>query len=178
MRQLQERGLTPLQIDGASAASASARPSALPAQSRVRVDKGPVTSADVMALTSELAIMLRAGLALDNSLRVLKNGQIRLQYDKQLLPTYNIFDERRHFEPGADTAKVLRVGNCQVGFLVCEDGWNDQGADYALLDPAQLAARLKQLEAKMHQHARDLEFEEAARVRDEIHRLRTQGLMA
>ena len=52
------------------------------------------------------------------------------------------------------------------------------GADYATLDPAQLAARLKQLEAKMHQHARDLEFEEAARVRDEIHRLREQGLMA
>ena len=43
---------------------------------------------------------------------------------------------------------------------------------------AKLAARLKQLEAKMHQHARDLEFEEAARVRDEIHRLREQGLMA
>ncbi len=71
------------------------------------------------------------GKPLHNSLLVLKNGQIRLQYDKQLLPTYNIFDERRHFEPGADTAKVLRVGNCQVGFLVCEDGWNDQGADYA-----------------------------------------------
>ena len=50
--------------------------------------------------------------------------------------------------------------------------------DYASLDPARLAARLKQLEAKMHQHARDLEFEEAARVRDEIHRLREQGLMA
>ncbi|GAB2660721.1 excinuclease ABC subunit UvrB [Arenimonas aestuarii] len=50
--------------------------------------------------------------------------------------------------------------------------------DYAALDPARLAARLKQLEAKMHQHARDLEFEEAARVRDEIHRLREQGLMA
>ena len=52
------------------------------------------------------------------------------------------------------------------------------GADYATLDPAQLAARLRQLEAKMHQHARDLEFEEAAKVRDEIHRLREQGLMA
>lgn len=71
------------------------------------------------------------GKPLHNSLLVLKNGQIRLRYDKQLLPTYNIFDERRHFEPGSDTAKVLRVGNCQVGFLVCEDGWNDQGADYA-----------------------------------------------
>ncbi len=54
----------------------------------------------------------------------------------------------------------------------------EEGGDYAVLDPAQLAAKLKQLEAKMHQHARDLEFEEAARVRDEIHRLRTQGLMS
>lgn len=71
------------------------------------------------------------GKPLHNSLLVLHNGQIRLRYDKQLLPTYNIFDERRHFEPGADTAKVLRIGSSQVGFLVCEDGWNDRGADYA-----------------------------------------------
>lgn len=71
------------------------------------------------------------GKPLHNSLLVLHNGQIRLRYDKQLLPTYNIFDERRHFEPGADTAKVLRIGSNQVGFLVCEDGWNDRGADYA-----------------------------------------------
>jgi excinuclease ABC subunit B len=54
----------------------------------------------------------------------------------------------------------------------------EEGTDYALLDPGQLAARLKQLEARMHKHAQDLEFEEAAKVRDEIHRLRTQGLMA
>ena len=48
-------------------------------------------------------------------------------------------------------------------------------ADYSVLDPAQLAAQLKQLEAQMYQHARDLEFEQAARVRDEIHRLRDAG---
>jgi excinuclease ABC subunit B len=54
----------------------------------------------------------------------------------------------------------------------------EEGTDYALLDPGQLAARLKQLETRMHKHAQDLEFEEAAKVRDEIHRLRTQGLMA
>ena len=71
------------------------------------------------------------GKPLHNSLLVLRNGAVRLQYDKQLLPTYNIFDERRHFEPGADTAKVLRIGQAQVGFMVCEDGWNDDGADYA-----------------------------------------------
>lgn len=71
------------------------------------------------------------GKRLHNSLLVLQGGQIRLAYAKQLLPTYNIFDERRHFEPGPDVAKVLRVGRTQVGFLICEDGWNDQGADYA-----------------------------------------------
>jgi excinuclease ABC subunit B len=54
----------------------------------------------------------------------------------------------------------------------------EEGPDYALLNPAQLAARLKQLEARMHRHAQDLEFEDAARLRDEIHRLRTHGLMA
>jgi len=54
----------------------------------------------------------------------------------------------------------------------------EEGTDYALLNPAQLAARLKQLETRMHKHAQDLEFEQAAKLRDEIHRLRTQGLMA
>lgn len=71
------------------------------------------------------------GKKLHNSLLVLQGGTVRLQYAKQLLPTYNIFDERRHFEPGPDVAKVLRMGNAQVGLLVCEDGWNDHGADYA-----------------------------------------------
>ena len=72
------------------------------------------------------------GKRLHNSLLVLQDGQVKLQYDKQLLPTYNIFDERRHFEPGRDVAKVLRVGDAQVGFLICEDGWNDGGSDYAV----------------------------------------------
>ena len=71
------------------------------------------------------------GKRLHNSLLVLEGGHTRLQYAKQLLPTYNIFDERRHFEPGPDVAKVLRIGDQQVGFFICEDGWNDHGADYA-----------------------------------------------
>lgn len=70
MRSLQERGLTPLKIDGAVDVPAG-KPYAVAAPGVGRAGKGPVTSADVMALTTELAIMLRAGLALDNSLRVL-----------------------------------------------------------------------------------------------------------
>jgi NAD+ synthetase len=76
----------------------------------------------------------RAGIGkpLYNALLVLKNGEQVLQYAKQLLPTYNIFDERRHFEPGPDVARVLRVGNVQVGLMICEDGWNDDGQDYGV----------------------------------------------
>ncbi|HEU4602195.1 MAG TPA: NAD+ synthase, partial [Steroidobacteraceae bacterium] len=76
------------------------------------------------------------GKPLHNSLLVLKAGEVALTYHKQLLPTYNIFDERRHFEPGPDVAKVLRVhypgGEVHLGFMVCEDGWNDECHDYAV----------------------------------------------
>lgn len=72
------------------------------------------------------------GKALENSLLVLCDGEIVLHYAKQLLPTYNVFDERRYFEPGPDVARVLRVGDVRIGFLICEDGWNDAGDDYAV----------------------------------------------
>ncbi len=72
------------------------------------------------------------GKALHNELLVLKDGNIVLRYAKQLLPTYGIFDERRHFEPGSDVARVLRIGETQVGFMICEDGWNDAHRDYAV----------------------------------------------
>ena len=76
------------------------------------------------------------GKKLHNALLVLKGGEVVLRYAKQLLPTYNIFDGRRHFEPGPDVAKVLRIGPTQIGFLICEDGWNDEGEDY-LVNPFQ-----------------------------------------
>ena len=49
-------------------------------------------------------------------------------------------------------------------------------ADYLPLEPGKLAARIKELEQKMYQHARDLEFEDAARVRDQIHKLKEANL--
>ena len=63
-------------------------------------------------------------------LRVVRDGEVLLEYAKQLLPSYNVFNERRHFEPGPDVARVLRVGGARVGFMICEDGWNDDGSDY------------------------------------------------
>jgi len=73
-----------------------------------------------------------SGKAYRNSLLVIRDGEVLLDYHKQLLPTYNVFDERRHFEPGPDVARVLRIAGAQVGFMICEDGWNDDGKDYAI----------------------------------------------
>lgn len=72
------------------------------------------------------------GKGLTNSLVVLLDGKVALSYAKQLLPTYNVFDERRHFEPGPDVSRVLRLRGQQVGFIICEDGWNGSGQDYAV----------------------------------------------
>jgi excinuclease ABC subunit B len=49
--------------------------------------------------------------------------------------------------------------------------------DYRTLSPDQVASTIRRLEAQMYKHAQDLEFEDAARVRDEIHRIREQGLI-
>ena len=47
---------------------------------------------------------------------------------------------------------------------------------YAGMSPAQLAKLITELEKKMYQHAQDLEFEEAARVRDEIARVQASAM--
>jgi excinuclease ABC subunit B len=52
----------------------------------------------------------------------------------------------------------------------------EAGSDYAGLSAPQVAAMLKKLEAQMYQHAKNLEFEDAARIRDQIHQLREQPL--
>jgi len=49
-------------------------------------------------------------------------------------------------------------------------------AEYAALSPAMLAKKVKKLEKQMHQHARDLEFEEAARLRDQIRHIQESNL--
>ncbi len=60
------------------------------------------------------------------------NGGEVFRYYKQLLPTYNIFDECRYFEAGS-TAQDNRMGILTrrdelhtVGVLICEDCWNDE----------------------------------------------------
>ena len=52
----------------------------------------------------------------------------------------------------------------------------EPAADYTALNVDQAMAKIKKLEQQMYRHAQDLEFEQAAKVRDEIHRIRVQAL--
>jgi len=79
---------------------------------------------DLYWITGALTRRKGGGKALENSLLVLKNGQILLQYAKQLLSVGDAFDERRYFEPGPDVAACLDIGGTWVGFLISEDVWN------------------------------------------------------
>ncbi len=64
------------------------------------------------------------GKPLYNSLAILQAGQPTQWIHKQLLPTYDVFDEHRWFEPGPIPEPVL-IGGTRVGFTICEDMWND-----------------------------------------------------
>lgn len=77
LRQLRQRGLTPIRIDEGASTGAARGPDSnanIPSSTEQRGgwrSRGPANQADVLALTTELSIMLRAGLALDSALRVL-----------------------------------------------------------------------------------------------------------
>jgi NAD+ synthetase len=64
----------------------------------------------------------RPGKPLFNSLSVCHKGEILYTYDKVLLPTYDVFDEDRYFEPG-DSLPTYTFSGCKVGFAICEDLW-------------------------------------------------------
>jgi len=67
----------------------------------------------------------KPGRALRNSAAVLQNGMIRWRTHKSLLPTYDVFDEDRYFEP-AKSAAPFEFGGRKLGITICEDIWNDE----------------------------------------------------
>ena len=60
-----------------------------------------------------------------NSTALLQNGKVVATRSKTLLPTYDVFDEDRYFEPATENPPVQFNGR-QLGLTVCEDMWNDE----------------------------------------------------
>jgi NAD+ synthase (glutamine-hydrolysing) len=64
------------------------------------------------------------GKPLHNTAVVAQNGTILLQQHKALLPTYDVFDELRYFEP-ATSGQTVAINGHRVGVSICEDFWFD-----------------------------------------------------
>ena len=67
----------------------------------------------------------KPGRALQNVAAVLQNGKIIWRMVKSLLPTYDVFDEDRYFEPAKKNELFVFNGK-KLGITICEDIWNDE----------------------------------------------------
>jgi NAD+ synthase (glutamine-hydrolysing) len=65
------------------------------------------------------------GKGLFNSVMVCGNGKEIYNYRKRLLPTYDIFDEARYFEPGEELGLFQYKGQ-RIGIAICEDLWKNK----------------------------------------------------
>jgi NAD+ synthetase len=64
------------------------------------------------------------GKPLYNAAALLEGGEIAYVCFKSILPTYDVFDESRYFEPAGGTAP-LKIGGQKVALTICEDIWTD-----------------------------------------------------
>jgi NAD+ synthase/NAD+ synthase (glutamine-hydrolysing) len=67
----------------------------------------------------------KVGRPLFNSAALLQHGRVVRTFRKTLLPTYDVFDEDRYFEPAAEP-QILEIDGMVLGISICEDIWNDR----------------------------------------------------
>lgn len=67
----------------------------------------------------------RPGRDVTNAVALLQHGKIAATRVKTLLPTYDVFDEDRYFEPAQENPPVS-IGGSDCGVTICEDIWNDE----------------------------------------------------
>ncbi|WP_017324863.1 NAD+ synthase [Synechococcus sp. PCC 7336] len=82
------------------------------------------------------------GRPLYNSAAWLEGGQVKQVFHKRLLPTYDVFDEDRYFEP-TQQLNAIEYRGLKIGLTICEDIWNDrdfwQHRRYAIDPVAEMA---------------------------------------
>jgi NAD+ synthase (glutamine-hydrolysing) len=83
-------------------------------------------------LPADLAVLVglptpagQDGKPLHNSIALLRGGKVEQLFHKQLLPTYDVFDENRYFQAGFGH-NYFEVAGKKVGVTICEDLWNDE----------------------------------------------------
>jgi NAD+ synthase (glutamine-hydrolysing) len=81
------------------------------------------------------------GAALYNVAGIVHGGKIIAEYRKQCLPNYQVFDEKRYFQPGSESC-VVDIHGVKIALSVCEDIWEEGPSAQAAADGAQLLLNL------------------------------------
>jgi NAD+ synthase (glutamine-hydrolysing) len=66
-----------------------------------------------------------SGKRLSNAAILVCNGEIVSCHEKSLLPTYDVFDESRYFDP-AESRRITDFRGERLGITICEDAWNEK----------------------------------------------------
>jgi NAD+ synthetase len=80
---------------------------------------------DVPLLAGYVDINPGAGQPFHNAAALLQRGRPVHRFFKSLLPTYDVFDEDRYFEP-AHTVQVVEIAGVKCGVTICEDIWTEK----------------------------------------------------
>jgi len=83
----------------------------------------------------------KTGRILRNVVSVIVNGQVVFEQAKTLLPSYDVFDETRYFEPARER-KVFEYEGHRIGFAICEDIWHEAAPSPGLRYPVDPLADL------------------------------------
>ncbi len=84
----------------------------------------------------------KKGKDLYNSAVVARKGRIIFRARKQLLPSYDVFDETRYFEPGPPS-ELYEVNGQKFGVTVCEDVWSEEVTRYDTAPVEQLMSLVR-----------------------------------
>ncbi|MEH2097554.1 NAD+ synthase [Nostoc sp.] len=88
-------------------------------------DLPPNLAVLVGTVEQNLEASISGGKTLFNSIALLEDGKVKQVFHKRLLPTYDVFDERRYFEAGLQ-ANYFTLDDIHIGVTICEDLWNDE----------------------------------------------------
>jgi NAD+ synthase (glutamine-hydrolysing) len=78
-----------------------------------------------------------------NAAALLERGKLIRKIHKSLLPTYDVFDEERYFEP-ANSVQPVDIGGKKIGVTICEDIWTEHYLPRPLYDVEPVRALVEQ----------------------------------